>query len=341
MSTITLGCVTISNYPTLSDIETYNIEVKESPVNISGNKITYEIVGMYYYLTDFSTTSSLTSLAQIPTNNYYTIVNGSNYNNGLPGSAGSCIIAYFSTNGTLVNAPDNIKSQYPGCEYCFFQGDSSGDLYTTTGNIYTITTQKIYVTYLDSLGDVIKTVAVYTYFNSYLPSCFNEGTKILCLNKELEEEYIPIEKLKKGDIVKSYKHGYRKIDMIGKNTMVNNPKFFNLCMYKMEKTETNGLIEDLIVTGGHGILVDELGDLEEKNKKLFKGVIPEIDDKKLLLAGVSKDFTKLENNDLYTYYHLTLENDGDDDKRFGIWANGILTETPSKKQFLQKKYEKI
>jgi len=36
-------------------------------------------------------------------------------------------------------------------------------------------------------------------------------TKILCLNKDLQEEYSPIENLRKGDLVKSYKHGYRKI----------------------------------------------------------------------------------------------------------------------------------
>ena len=67
------------------------------------------------------------------------------------------------------------------------------------------------------------------------PTCFNEGTKILCLNKKFEEEYIPIENLRKGDLVKSYKHGYRKIELIGKNPMINNPEKFNECMYKMEK----------------------------------------------------------------------------------------------------------
>ena len=40
----------------------------------------------------------------------------------------------------------------------------------------------------------------------------------------------------------------------------------------------------------------------------------------------------------FTYYHLTVESDGDENKRYGIWANGILSETPSKKQFLNHKY---
>ena len=169
------------------------------------------------------------------------------------------------------------------------------------------------------------------------PTCFNEGTKILCLNKNLEEEYIPIENLKKGDLVKSYKHGYRKIDLIGKNTLVNNPSKFSECMYKMEKTEENGLLEDLIVTGGHAILVDELGEHADENNKIF-GETPKIDGKYLLLSCVSKNFTKIEDTTSYTYYHLTLENNDNDEERFGIWANGILTETPSKKIFSVKQF---
>jgi hypothetical protein len=145
------------------------------------------------------------------------------------------------------------------------------------------------------------------------PSCFNEGTKILSLNKNLEEEYIPIENLRKGDLVKSYQHGYRKIDLIGKNPMINNPEKFNECMYKMEKTSENGLIEDLIVTGGHAILVDDLGICKEENDKIF-GTTHMIDDKYLLSCAVSKDFKKLENTNLYTYYHFILENNGNDDE---------------------------
>jgi len=173
--------------------------------------------------------------------------------------------------------------------------------------------------------------------NSTAPPCFNEGTKILCLNKNLEEEYIPIENLRKGDLVKSYKHGYRKIDLIGKNLMINNPNRFTECMYKMEKTEENGLLEDLIVTGGHSILIDDLGICKEENDKLF-GITPMINDKYLLLSAVSKEFIKLENTNLYTYYHFILENNGNDDERFGVYANGILTETPSKNHFTKHKY---
>jgi len=165
--------------------------------------------------------------------------------------------------------------------------------------------------------------------------CFNKGTKILCLNKMMEEQYIPIEDLKKGDLVKSYLHGYRKIDSIGGNKMINNPEHFNLSMYKMEKTLENGLTEDLIVTGGHSILVDDLGEYYAENEVKFKGKIPKIDDKFFLLSAVSKDFTQLTDTNEYTYYHLCLENNGNNDERFGIWANGILTETISKNQFTE------
>jgi hypothetical protein len=166
------------------------------------------------------------------------------------------------------------------------------------------------------------------------PSCFNEGTKILCLNKDFVEEYRPIENLRKGDLVKSYKHGYRKIDLIGKNPMFNNPNVWDKCMYKMEKS-------DLIVTGGHAILVDTIDspEQEENNNRLGNPI--QIDDKQLLLASVSKDFVKLEDTNLYIYYHFILENNGDDEERFGVWANGILTETPSKTNFNNHNYTLI
>ena len=171
------------------------------------------------------------------------------------------------------------------------------------------------------------------------PSCFNHGTKILCLNQNFNEEYIPIQDLQKEDhLIKTYLHGYRKIDRLGKGVVVNHPNLWHGCMYKMKKTEENGLIEDLIVTGGHSILVDKVSD-EEHQYQVNKIGIQKIDDKQLLLASASPNFVKMEDVDLYAYYQLTPENNGNNNERFGIWANGVLVETPSKNQYMSHKYE--
>jgi hypothetical protein len=164
--------------------------------------------------------------------------------------------------------------------------------------------------------------------------CFNEGTKILCLNQQLADKYIAIELLRIGDFVKTFKHGYRRVSKVIQGSFRNNPKKWNMCMYKMAKTPTNGLIEDLIVTGGHSILVDAISEEEQKKYDAIK--IPDfskltIDNKHLLLSCCSDQFTPMQDNNKYNYYHLLLENNNDEEERFGIWANGVLTETPNVK----------
>ena len=76
-----------------------------------------------------------------------------------------------------------------------------------------------------------------------------------------------------------------------------------------------------------------MGEYKEENDSRFGGQSPTIDDKFLLLSAVSKKFMKLENNNEYTYYHFILENNGNDEEKFCAWANGVLTETPRKRQF--------
>jgi hypothetical protein len=158
---------------------------------------------------------------------------------------------------------------------------------------------------------------------------------------EQEEEYIPIQYLKKGDLVKTYLHGYRKVDLTHKGVLFNNPNKWNQSMYKMEKTDENGLLEDLIVTGGHSILVDDISNTEKEklNKFGVKEYEYKIDDKYLLLVSASNQFIQEKNNDKYTYYHLTLESE-DENQRFGIWANGILTETTCNNYLLNNKFIK-
>lgn len=272
---------------------------------------------------------------------FYETINGStNFDNSILGNnsyydADYLFInndfTYGGTNINYMNYYSNPSSPNYNSSYAFF--NLYFDNFDNTNNV---------VPFLADGSDLpvpLNLISTFTIQQISDPSCFNEGTKILCLNKNLEEEYIPVENLRKGDLVKSYKHGYRKIDLIGKNPMINNPQKWYKCMYKMEKTYDNGLIEDLIVTGGHAILVNNLDKRYKKiNDKCFFGKTPMIDDKYLLLSSVSNNFVKLNNTNLYTYYHFILENNGNDNERFGVWANGILTETPSKKQFTNHKY---
>jgi hypothetical protein len=175
------------------------------------------------------------------------------------------------------------------------------------------------------------------------PSCFIEGTTILCLDANFAEVYVPIKDIRSGMLVKTHLHGFRCVDLIGKRNMVNT-HHWNLAVHRLPKSDANGLTEDLYVTGGHSILVDSISDDDlatYKKMVVFETGEPlKIDDKYLLLAGISDQFVKIENEESYVYYHLCLVSDGDDDRRFGIWANGgCLTETVSRNQFLSHNYE--
>ena len=141
-------------------------------------------------------------------------------------------------------------------------------------------------------------------------ACFNQGTKILCTHG-----YIPIEQIVPGMLVETYVHGPVAVKELVHGTLLNNPDVPMNCMYQCG---------DLIVTGGHHVLVDHDTD---------HGVI---DGKKMLLASESDMFEKVINNDIYNYYHLVLC--GEPDRQYGIWAESVLCESLSETYALAKKY---
>lgn len=205
-------------------------------------------------------------------------------------------------------------------------------------NYYTIppitfVNQNFYITISNQTNPTTNTKLFLTdaYFGTSNEYCFNKGTKILCIVDDIEQ-YIPIEQLKNGDLVKTYLHGYRKIDNVMRSIFKNDTSYFQKSMYKMSKRDN--MLDDLIVTGGHSILVDSYDSDEVKNehKHLFGGELDPIDDKFLLLAGKSKLFEQIQGDELFDIYHLCLEGDTPEhDKRYGIWANGVLTESTYKK----------
>ena len=161
------------------------------------------------------------------------------------------------------------------------------------------------------------------------PLCYEKNTLILVLENEVEV-YKKICELKVGDIVKTYKHGYKKIKMI-KSFDYNTSNITRLkrCMYKMKD-------HNVIVTGKHGILVDEITTEEIKNIKKCGIILRNIDDKQVLPACASDKFEKITDIFEFELWHFVLEND-DESRNYGIYiTDGILSESCSEKAFLNE-----
>jgi hypothetical protein len=158
--------------------------------------------------------------------------------------------------------------------------------------------------------------------------CFKEGTKILT-----DKGYIPIEKLRKGDLVKTLLNDYKAIYMVGKREIYHQKtaKRVKNQLYKCTQTKYPEVFEDLILTGCHSILVDNF-----KNETQWKNTIEVngniyITDAKYRLPACADDRTAIyENKGHHTIYHLALENENYYEN-YGIYANGLLVETCSKR----------
>jgi len=157
------------------------------------------------------------------------------------------------------------------------------------------------------------------------PVCFLNSTKILCFENNLEI-LINIEHIRQGIYIKTYKEGYKKVLYVFKLKMLNTIESSKNKLYKIVKEDNNDLIEDLYITGEHSILVDK-----EQNENNLK-----IHDKYLIKAYESSLFSEINDNKIYNLYHLVLENNQEDDinKQYGIYANGILTESLSLYNYL-------
>ena len=163
--------------------------------------------------------------------------------------------------------------------------------------------------------------AVFSFNPNAPPPCFNKGTKILCLVNG-KETCVPVEEATSNTLVKTYNHGYRKPHKIHTGKFINNPNNPTKCMYKMSAQKYN-ITEDLIMTGGHSMLVDKVT-RAQMNKQ---GNISSIDGKYLVQARFCDCFEKVTNNQTFTWYHIEFEPTISLQKQYGIYANGILTES--------------
>jgi len=161
--------------------------------------------------------------------------------------------------------------------------------------------------------------------------CFKKDSQILT-----SKGYVAIQNLKKGDLVKTIQNGFVPIYNIGFKEIYNPSVKERIKdqLYVCSKKKYPDMIEDLVITGCHSILVDDFkeGEKEETEKVLgfnyvtdYKYRLPACVDKRADIYGKTGNFT---------IYHIALEND-DYYMNYGIFANGLLVETCSKR-YLEK-----
>lgn len=170
------------------------------------------------------------------------------------------------------------------------------------------------------------------YFTSYRlsdPPCFREGTQILCF-KNNQEIYIPIENIRKNDLIKTLNNGYLRVNFIGKSFIDNSDNDDRILqrLYKCSKTNYNDLTQDLFLTGGHSILVDNLSDKEKKDTINIWNKIQMTDNKYRLMVALDQKSEPYQISGNFPIYHIALENQ-DYYGNYGIYANGLLVETCS------------
>jgi hypothetical protein len=165
----------------------------------------------------------------------------------------------------------------------------------------------------------------------YIP-CFREGTKILCLTPQMKEEYIPIQDIRKGHLVKTSLNGFVPVCMIGRSGISNpggNERIKNR-LYKCSKSNYPELFEDLYITGCHSILVPNLTESQREKTMDALGDIFITDRKYRLMAYLDERSEPYTETGRYTIWHLALENN-DYYMNYGIYANGLVVETASKR----------
>jgi hypothetical protein len=259
---------------------------------------------------------------------------------------------------TLTSASQNgyATSQSAGFDtFLDADGNSADGWYILTANaarqslgtlLNTRASMSTYSTLYDDSGyykgDVASTVEYATTTSSYAPPpnpiCFLEGSNILCYNlTTYKEEYRPIETLRKGVFVKTLLNGYKRIDLIGHSKIYNpgNSMRSKYRLYRCPKKNYSALNDDLIITGCHSILVKTLTDQEREDVIEVQGATFVTDHLYRLPACADRRSDPFEKEGLFTIWHLALEND-DPYVNYGIFANGLLVETTSKRMMLER-----
>jgi hypothetical protein len=178
-----------------------------------------------------------------------------------------------------------------------------------------------------STGFDLNTLGSFGYALYPAVPCFLEGTTVLCY-KDGVEAYVPIETIKTGTSVLT-PDGYKKVELIGKGTIVNrgDDERVQERLYRCPVANYTQLTADLFLTGCHSILVPKLSDKERRKTEEIHNDVFITGNKFRLMACIDERAEPWASEGKYTIWHLALENK-DVSKNYGIYVNGgLLVET--------------
>ena len=169
------------------------------------------------------------------------------------------------------------------------------------------------------------------YTGVYNLVCFKEDTKILCKVNDIEQ-YVPVQNLRKGDLVKTLSSGYKCIEMVGwkeMNHIVNSERIPEQ-LYVCCKEKFPEATEDLVLTGAHSILVEKFVNTQEDQVNKYMKEVYITENRYRLPAFIDERTRVYEKEGLCNIYHFALEND-DYYMNYGVYANGVLVESSSQR----------
>ena len=177
-----------------------------------------------------------------------------------------------------------------------------------------------------SNGDALNADGSYNLYPS--APCFLEGSTILC-HVDGVEQYIPVEQLKNGTLVKTSLDGYKKVVLLGKGSLLNpgNDERTENRLYKCASSKYPSLKDDLYITGCHSILEFPITEKQTEDTIKHLGKLFVTDKKYRLMACVDERAEPWNAEGTYTIWHFALEH-YDEGMNYGVYANGgLLVET--------------
>ena len=316
------------------------LAVNYSPYTSSwviGKEGTYKII----YSTDGVTwTNSTSSLSN------FSVVRSVAYALPPPYSLGTVPVITSITNGYFsfnVNFnPSNGGVPSPTTYYYSLDGGSTYTNANTTTSPILITGVNIATSYNITIiaNNLAGNTAASNISIGFIPyPCFLEGSKILRFSHETyQDEYVPVESLRKGDLIATAESGYQPIHSIGYKTIPrpkSDPNPSNR-LYKFSKKTCPTIFEPLYITGEHctlhrnipenkrDLITEHMGDVYITEE--YYRMPAFLDDR-----GESYDG---EDNPV-TIWHFALEHENVA-HNYGVFANGLLVESCAIESLMEK-----